>query len=105
MYERHEERHKEAVEKYRNGKEDNKDLEVLELDLAQKRADIGGMCLDEREGIPSEDEDTESTVRTERTGVIHLVHSWYAVGHIVSNLKPTFSLVADSFPEEDDTLC
>jgi hypothetical protein len=83
------------------------------LNTAQQRADIGGISLNEREGtssgdegIPSEDEDTELASREERTGVLHLVHSWYPLGHNVSNLKSIFSFLAtESFPGEDGSLC
>ena len=62
------------------------ELKVLESGVTQERADIGGMLLEEREDIPSGDEGSKES-RKERTGVTHLVHSWYPLGHTVSNLK------------------
>ena len=55
-------------------------LEVIELEAIRERADIGGTAKDEEDNTHSE----ENVEFEEKTGVTHLVHSWYPLGHSVS---------------------
>ena len=83
--------YREAVKNYKDSRKEVRledlDLDALELETAQERADTGGMSLEEGEGIPSVGEEMGWAGKMETTGVTHLVHQWYPLGHSVSDLK------------------
>ena len=81
--------YREAVKNYKDNKKKVRpeDLDALELETAQERADIGGMSLEEGGGIPAVGEEMEQAGKMETTGVTHLVHQWYPLGHSASDLK------------------
>jgi hypothetical protein len=80
--------YKAAVAGLKGGAEDYQTLSVVELKIAQERANISGISSDEEEDNESGASASPGVIRLEakeeRTGATHLVHCWYPLGHAVS---------------------
>jgi len=74
------------IDGWKNIEKDEDALQDLEQDSLKERGDICGTVGGENDYPEPESNSSHPTSTKERTGVSHLVHSWYPQGHNVSQL-------------------
>ena len=74
-----------SIESWEKVEDDEELLLMLEQSTLKERGDIAGYSEEIVEPMESEISSSIPTFKDERTGVTHLVHSWYPIGHNVSD--------------------